>query len=127
MRLFSGEQRRLSLRGLTVHSSKIVFWGFFLRSNCLHLVSVLHEFQIHSGSSRVLPVHLSSTLLKDFKLVILPIRSDWTVECTRPEVECELVSLVSIIFRVLTQGDNEGKSLMYLEQTLVKLTQAPWR
>jgi hypothetical protein len=37
----------------------------------------------------------------DFGLVILPIRSDWTVECTRPGANYELVTLVSIIFKVL--------------------------
>jgi hypothetical protein len=126
MRSCSGEPQRLSLYGLIVHCSKIVYWGFFLRSNCLHFVSVLHEFQIRSGSYGVLPVHLSSVLLKDFRLVILPIRSDWTVDYTCPRVECELVSLVAIIFRVFTQGDGEGKYSLYLEQTVVKLTRAPW-
>jgi hypothetical protein len=36
----------------------------------------------------------------DFGLVILPIRSDWTVDCTSPGDEYELVTLVAIIFRV---------------------------
>jgi hypothetical protein len=35
--------------------------------------------------------------------------------------------LVATIFRVLTRGDGEGNSLLYLEQTLVKLTPSPWR
>ena len=100
MRSRSGELRRLSLHGLIVPSSQIIYWGLFLRSNYFHLVSVLHEFQIHSGSYGVLLVHLSSVLLKDFRLVILPIRSDWTVDCTRPGADCKLVSLVSIIFKV---------------------------
>jgi hypothetical protein len=38
-----------------------------------------------------------------------------------------LVNLVSFIFRVNTQGDGEGESLLYLGQRLVQLTQAPWR
>jgi hypothetical protein len=37
----------------------------------------------------------------DFELVILPIRSDRTVNCTLPGDNYELVSLVSIIFRYL--------------------------
>jgi hypothetical protein len=37
----------------------------------------------------------------DFGLVILPIRSDWTVHCTRLGADCDLVTLVAIIFRVL--------------------------
>ena len=36
----------------------------------------------------------------DFRLVILPIRLDQTVNCTHPGVDYELVTLVSIIFRV---------------------------
>jgi hypothetical protein len=36
----------------------------------------------------------------DFGLVILPIRFDWTVECTRPGADYELVTLVATIFRV---------------------------
>jgi hypothetical protein len=36
----------------------------------------------------------------DFGLVILPIHSDRTVDCTRPGDDCELVTLVAIIFRV---------------------------
>jgi hypothetical protein len=36
----------------------------------------------------------------DFGLVILPIRFDWTVDCTRPGADYELVTLVAIIFRV---------------------------
>jgi hypothetical protein len=50
-----------------------------------------------------------------------------TVDCTHPGADCELVTLVAIIFRVFTQGDCEGKSSLYLESTLVKLTRAPWR
>jgi hypothetical protein len=36
----------------------------------------------------------------DFRLVILPIRFGWTVDYTHPGYECELVTLVAIIFRV---------------------------
>jgi hypothetical protein len=36
----------------------------------------------------------------DFRLVILPIRSDWTVDCTHPGADYELVTLVATIFRV---------------------------
>jgi hypothetical protein len=101
MRSCLGELQRLSLHGSTVRSSQIVYWGFFLRINCIHLVSVLRELRIHSGSSGVLLVHLSSVLLKDFRLVILPIRSDWTIDYTRPGADYELVTLVAIIFKFL--------------------------
>jgi hypothetical protein len=69
---------------------------------------VLHELRIRSGSSGVLPIHLSSILLKDFELVILPIRSDWTVDYTRPGADCELVTLVAIIFKVLHKVTVKG-------------------
>jgi hypothetical protein len=69
---------------------------------------VLREFRIRSGSSRVLLVHFSSVLSKDFRLVILPICSNWTVECTCPRVDCELVTLVAIIFRVLHEVKVKG-------------------
>jgi hypothetical protein len=36
----------------------------------------------------------------DFRLVILPIRSNQTINCTRPGVDYKLVTLVAIIFRV---------------------------
>jgi hypothetical protein len=36
----------------------------------------------------------------DFGLDTLPLRSDWTVDCTHPGADCELVTLVAIIFRV---------------------------
>ena len=36
----------------------------------------------------------------DFRLVILPIHSDWTVDCTYPGAYYELVTLVATIFRV---------------------------
>ena len=37
----------------------------------------------------------------DLGLDTLPVRLDWTVECTRRGADCELVTLVAIIFRVL--------------------------
>ena len=37
----------------------------------------------------------------DFRLDTLPLRSDWTVNCTHPGDDCELVTLVAIIFKVL--------------------------
>ena len=36
----------------------------------------------------------------DFGLVILPICSDWTADCTHPGADYELVTLVATIFRV---------------------------
>jgi hypothetical protein len=36
----------------------------------------------------------------DFRLVILPIHFDWTVDCTCPGADYELVTLVATIFRV---------------------------
>jgi hypothetical protein len=36
----------------------------------------------------------------DFRLVILLIRSDWTIDCTRLGADYELVTLVATIFRV---------------------------
>jgi hypothetical protein len=44
---------------------------------------------------------LRGILLADFGLDTLPVRSDQTVDCSRPGVDCELVTLVAIIFRVL--------------------------
>jgi hypothetical protein len=108
MRLRSRELWRLSLHGSTVHSSEIIYWGFLFRLNFIHFVLVLHEFRIYSGSSGVLRIHLSSVLLKDFRLVILPIRSDWTIYCNIPGVDWELVALVAIIFRVLHKVTVKG-------------------
>jgi hypothetical protein len=42
---------RLPLQGLTKHSGTILYWGFFLRIGCFHLVSELCESQICLGSS----------------------------------------------------------------------------
>jgi hypothetical protein len=47
------------------------------------------------------PQLLRGILLVDFGLDTLPIRSDRTVDCSRPGADCELVTLVAIIFRVL--------------------------
>ena len=44
----------------------------------------------------------------DFRLVILPIRSDWTVNSTRPGADYELVTLVAIIFRVPHKATMKG-------------------
>jgi hypothetical protein len=44
----------------------------------------------------------------DFRLVILPISSDWTVDCTCPGTDCELVTLVAIIFRVSHEVTMKG-------------------
>jgi hypothetical protein len=37
----------------------------------------------------------------DYRLVILAIRSGWTVDCTCPGADYKLVTLVAIIFRAL--------------------------
>jgi hypothetical protein len=44
----------------------------------------------------------------DFRLIILPIRLDRTVNCTRPGVDCELVSLVVVILRYLHEVTVKG-------------------
>jgi hypothetical protein len=44
----------------------------------------------------------------DFGLDTLPVRSDWTVNCTRPRDDYELVTLVAIIFRVLHKVTVKG-------------------
>jgi hypothetical protein len=41
------------------------------------------------------------SFLVDFGLDTLPVRLDWTIDCTHPGDDCELVTLVAIIFRVL--------------------------
>ena len=72
-----------------------------MRFNWFHLVSVLRELRIYLGSFGVLPVHFSSVLSKNFRLVILLIHSDKNIDYTHPGANCELVSLVAIIFRYL--------------------------
>jgi hypothetical protein len=48
----------------------------------------------------------------DFGLVILPIHFDWTVDCTHPEDDYELVTLVAIIFRVLHKVTMKGSLIV---------------
>jgi hypothetical protein len=55
----------------------------------------------YGGHFKVNPQLLHGSLLVDFGLDTLPVRSDRTVDCSRPRVDCELVTLVAIIFRVL--------------------------
>jgi hypothetical protein len=52
------------------------------------------------GHLRVYPRLCVGASRVDFGLVILPIHSDRTIDCTRPGDDCELVTLVAIIFRV---------------------------
>jgi hypothetical protein len=49
---------------------------------------------------KVNPQLLRGSLLVDFGLDTLPVRSDQTVDCSRPGADYELVTLVAIIFRV---------------------------
>jgi hypothetical protein len=58
------------------------------------------------GLLDIFPILLFSVLLENFRLDILPILLDSTVECTHPEDDWELVTLVAIILRVYTQGDS---------------------
>jgi hypothetical protein len=60
------------------------------------------------GHLRVYPRLCVGASRVDFRLVILPIRSDRTVDCTRPGADCELVSLVAIIFRYLHEVTVKG-------------------
>jgi hypothetical protein len=50
---------------------------------------------------KVNPQLLRGSLLVDFGLDTLPVRSDRTVDFSCPGADCELVTLVAIIFRVL--------------------------
>jgi hypothetical protein len=52
------------------------------------------------GHWKVYPRLCVGSFQVDFGLVILPIRSDWTVDYTRPGVDYDLVTLVATIFRV---------------------------
>ena len=52
------------------------------------------------GHLRVYPRLCVGASRVDFGLVILLIRFDWTVDCTCPGDDYELVTLVAIIFRV---------------------------
>jgi hypothetical protein len=47
------------------------------------------------------PQLLRRSLLVGFRLNTLPVRSDRTIDCSRPGADYELVTLVAIIFRVL--------------------------
>jgi hypothetical protein len=47
------------------------------------------------------PQLLRGSFLVGFGLDTLPVRSDRTVDCSRPGADCELVTLVAIIFRFL--------------------------
>jgi hypothetical protein len=55
----------------------------------------------YGGHFEVNPQLLCGSLLVDFGLDTLPVRSDRTVDCSRLGADCELVTLVPIIFRVL--------------------------
>jgi hypothetical protein len=55
----------------------------------------------YGGRFKVNPQLLRGSLLVDFGLDTLPVRSDRTINCSRPGADCELVTLVAIIFRVL--------------------------
>jgi hypothetical protein len=55
----------------------------------------------YGGHFEVNPQLLRGSLLVDFGLDTLPVRSDRTVDYSRPGADYELVTLVSIIFRVL--------------------------
>jgi hypothetical protein len=52
------------------------------------------------GHWKVYPRLCVGAFQADFRLVILPIRSNWTVNCTHPGADYELVTLVATIFRV---------------------------
>ena len=55
----------------------------------------------YGGLFEVNPQLLRGRFLVDFGLDTLPVRSDQTIDCSRPGADCELVTLVAIIFRVL--------------------------
>jgi hypothetical protein len=50
--------------------------------------------------------------LVDFGLDTLPARSDRTVDCTHPGDDCELVTLVAVIFRVLHKVTVKGSLIV---------------
>ena len=60
------------------------------------------------GHLRVYPRLCVGASRVDFRLVILPICSDRTVDYTHLGANCELVSLVSIIFRYLHEVTVKG-------------------
>ena len=57
---------------------------------------------------KVNPQLLRGIILVDFGLNTLPVCSDRTVDCSRPEDDYELVTLVAIIFRVLHKVTVKG-------------------
>jgi hypothetical protein len=57
---------------------------------------------------KVNPQLLYGILLVDFRLDTLPIHSYRTVDCSSPGADCELVTLVGIIFRVLHKVTVKG-------------------
>ena len=54
------------------------------------------------------PQLLHGSLLVGFGLDTLPVHSDQTVNCSGPGADCELVTLVAIIFRVLHKVTVKG-------------------
>jgi hypothetical protein len=62
----------------------------------------------YGGHFEVNPQLLRGSLLVDFRLDTLPVRSDRTVDCSYPRADCELVTLVAIIFRVLHKVTVKG-------------------
>ena len=62
----------------------------------------------YGGHFEVNPQLLHGILLFDFGLDTLPVRSDRTVDCSRPGADYELVTLVAIIFRVLHKVTVKG-------------------
>jgi hypothetical protein len=61
-----------------------------------------------AGHLKVYPQLCVQASRVDFGLVILPIHLDQTIDCTRPWTNCELVSLVAIIFRYLHEVTVKG-------------------
>jgi hypothetical protein len=58
------------------------------------------------------PQLLRGSILVDFGLDTLPVRSDWTVDCSCPGANYELVTLVGIIFRVLHKVTVKGSLIV---------------
>jgi hypothetical protein len=58
------------------------------------------------------PQLLCGSLLVDFGLDTLPVHSDRTVDCFSPGADCELVTLVAIIFRVLHKVTMTGSLIV---------------
>ena len=64
------------------------------------------------GHLRVYPRLCVRASRVDFGLVILPICSDRFVDCTHPGDDCELETLVAIIFRVLHKMTVKGSLIV---------------